>query len=126
MGTHPIFESDFDCLTDRMNSLLCRTVSSQNTKSSILVKRATSFLVKSQKESSKCLISSRKMLMGSNLNIKEKISFEEQDLKNKTALYYMMSIALFFLGLGFWSVPLYRAFCESVGMGDSTQVRRFD
>merc|ERR1712168_22047 len=96
MGTHPIFESDFDCLTDRMNSLLCRTVLSQNTKSSILVKRATSFLVKSQKESSKCLISSRTMLMGSNLNRKEKISFEEQDLKNKTALYYMMSIALFF------------------------------
>jgi len=123
MGTHPIFESDFDCLTDRMNSLLCRTVLSQNTKSSILVKRATSFLVKSQKESSKCLISStRTMLMGSNLNRKEKISFEEQDLKNKTALYYMMSIALFFLGLGFWSVPLYRAFCESVGMGDSTQL----
>lgn len=35
----------------------------------------------------------------------------------------MLSVALFFLGLGFWSVPLYRAFCESVGMGDSTQVK---
>ena len=35
----------------------------------------------------------------------------------------MLSVAAFFLGLGFWSVPLYRAFCESVGMGDSTQVR---
>merc|ERR1712039_1150090 len=26
MGTHPIFESDFDCLTDKMNRLLTRPV----------------------------------------------------------------------------------------------------
>merc|ERR1712137_1382672 len=26
MGTHPIFESDFDCLTDKMNRLIARPV----------------------------------------------------------------------------------------------------
>jgi len=125
MGTHPIFESDFDCLTDKMNSLLCRSVLSQNTKSCMVVKRANSFLVRSSKVPNGTLsliYQTRTIISGSSLNRKEKLTFEEQELKNKTALYYMLSVALFFLGLGFWSVPLYRAFCESVGMGDSTQL----
>jgi len=125
MGTHPIFESDFDCLTDKMNSLLCRSVLSQNTKSSLLVRRANSFLVKNTKyqfAQSLLAIPKRTNMFGSNLNRAEKLTHAEQDLKNKTALYYMMSICLAFLGLGFWSVPLYRVFCESVGMGDSTQL----
>ena len=59
------------------------------------------------------------------MSVPNKNMFGEPKVANisKTALYYMLSVALFFLGLGFWSVPLYRAFCESVGMGDSTQVR---
>jgi len=123
MGTHPIFESDFDCLTDKMNSLLCRTVLSQNTKSSMMIKRANSFLVRSTKlQNGPLFYQKRTILSGTGLNRKETVNFEEQQLRNKTALYYMMSIMMFFLGLGFWSVPLYRAFCESVGMGDSTQL----
>ena len=128
-----------------MNSLLCRTVLSQNTKSCMVIKRANSFLVRST-GTLPLTNQKRTILSDSGLNRKDQLSYEEQELKNKepfalkdcsrvecrlgiwsngykTALYYMLSVAAFFLGLGFWSVPLYRAFCESVGMGDSTQVR---
>merc|ERR1712212_1282299 len=86
MGTHPIFESDFDCLTDKMNSLLCRTVLSQNTKSCMVVKRANSFLVRSSKVPNSTLpliCQTRTIISGSSLNRKEKLTFEEQELKNK-------------------------------------------
>ena len=69
-----------------MNSLLCRTVLSQNTKSCMVVKRANSFLVRSSKVSNGTLpliFQTRTIISGSSLNRKEKLTFEEQELKNK-------------------------------------------
>ena len=69
-----------------MNSLLCRTVLSQNTKSCMVVKRANSFLVRSSKVQNGILpliYQTRTIISGSSLNRKEKLTFEEQELKNK-------------------------------------------
>ena len=69
-----------------MNSLLCRTVLSQNTKSCMVVKRANSFLVRSSKVPNGTLpfiYQTRTIISGSSLNRKEKLTFEEQELKNK-------------------------------------------
>ena len=72
--------------SDEMNSLLCRTVLSQNTKSCMVVKRANSFLVRSSKVQNGTLpliYQTRTIISGSSLNRKEKLTFEEQELKNK-------------------------------------------
>ena len=69
-----------------MNSLLCRTVLSQNTKSCMVVKRANSFLVRSSKVPNgplPLICQTRTIISGSSLNRKEKLTFEEQELKNK-------------------------------------------
>lgn len=69
-----------------MNSLLCRSVLSQNTKSCMVVKRANSFLVRSSKVPNGTLsliYQTRTIISGSSLNRKEKLTFEEQELKNK-------------------------------------------
>merc|ERR1712168_1203375 len=102
MGTHPIFESDFDCLTDKMNSLLCRSVLSQNTKSCMVVKRANSFLVRSSKVPNGTLpliYQTRTIISGSSLNRKEKLTFEEQELKNIQLYITCYQLHYFFLVL---------------------------
>ena len=69
---------------DKMNSLLCRTVLSQNTKSSMVIKRANSFLVRSTKlQNGPLFYQKRTILSGTGLNRKETVNFEEQQLRNK-------------------------------------------
>jgi cytochrome c oxidase assembly protein subunit 11 len=41
---------------------------------------------------------------------------------NRTSLLYILSIAVFFLGLTYAAVPLYRLFCSVTGFGGTTQV----
>ena len=51
-------------------------------------------------------------------NIKPRNQTEKQ-FRQDTFLNYLCAIGISFLGLGFWSVPLYRVFCESVGLGNN-------
>ncbi|XP_033753136.1 cytochrome c oxidase assembly protein ctaG-like [Pecten maximus] len=41
----------------------------------------------------------------------------QQEEEKKSLTLYMLSIALFMLGMGFASVPLYRIFCQATGQG---------
>ena len=68
--------------SDKMNSLLCRTVLSQNTKSCMVIKRANSFLVRST-GTLPLTNQKRTILSDSGLNRKDQLSYEEQELKNK-------------------------------------------
>ena len=43
----------------------------------------------------------------------------DQKFRQASFLNYLCAIGISFLGLGFWSVPLYRVFCESVGLGNN-------
>ena len=51
-------------------------------------------------------------------NIKPRNQTEKQ-FRQDTFLNYLCAIGISFLGLGFWSVPLYRVSCESVGLGNN-------
>ena len=44
------------------------------------------------------------------------------DLRNKSALYYLMSLGVAFVGFSFAAVPLYKVFCGVTGFGGTTQV----
>ena len=45
--------------------------------------------------------------------------FKGNQYRLDTYKNFLISVGLSFLGLAFWSVPLYRMFCESVGQGNS-------
>ena len=38
---------------------------------------------------------------------------EESKLRTTSAINYMIALVFFFWGLTFWSVPMWRVFCES-------------
>ncbi|CAL8103773.1 unnamed protein product [Calicophoron daubneyi] len=53
------------------------------------------------------------------------ISIEESHkIRERTYLYYAMSFGIFMLGVGYASVPLYRAFCSQTGSGVNTEYAR--
>eukprot|EP01135_Chromosphaera_perkinsii_P003776 Nk52_evm22s255 gene=Nk52_evmTU22s255 len=45
----------------------------------------------------------------------------ERELRNKSAMYYLMSLGVACVGMSFAAVPLYKVFCGVTGFGGTTQ-----
>jgi cytochrome c oxidase assembly protein subunit 11 len=56
----------------------------------------------------------------------EQLTFKERRHRDQTALYYMMGLICLMAGFAYWSVPLYRVFCESLGQGTAAAVQGHD